>query len=399
MSTYKQNGQYNLKVAELILPNEDRIDLRNVFLDISLYESIFNQTMSGNISLIDSTNELNREFLGNGETIHLDFETAGSKNNIVFYGTVYKCSPPTRVSEHTSGLILYFVSTELINSSRMTVEDAFNDQTSNITKTLFDRIKNRKNLEVTETKSIQKFVPAGHNTLEMISDLASRSISKNNEYGYLFYEDSKRFHFTPIQKLYQQESLSSYFYKNSGVFNDVTKKEEESFNSIQDYEIVSMPDLIEQIDDGTLGSKSVNLNLIEKSIVEYTYDNVSQFDRDKSLGKVPNLVANINKKYNDVTEFRSWFVNEPFHKSRFFNIKELLNAQRFGAKISVFGDTSLVAGGIINCTLPVWGTNALNGVPDPFSGRCLIVGIKHTLQRTKYVQTLKLSKDAFEVGK
>lgn len=398
---YKQNGQYNLKRLELILPSGDRIDLKTLFVDISLYESLLTPTMSGNVSIIDSTNQYNSELLGNGEEIYIDFETAGSNNNIQYYGVVYKSSPPSRVSEHASGFILYFTSKERINSSRMIVADAFNGQSSNITQTLFKRIKNKKNLEVVNSKNIQKFVSAGHSPFDIIGDLAARSISSQNEYGYLFYEDNKQYNFRPIENLYGQEPANLYAYKNSGYFKDVKEKEQEAFNSIQDYEIISLSDFLLQIDDGVLGSTSVNLNILEKSIVTNTYDNVSTFDKNKSLGKVPNLVDLTNPDKQDTKEFRTWFENDPFHKTRFYNIKELLNTQRYAAKISVFGDTANKAGDIIICALPVWGSEALNNgkVPDPYSGKFLVMEIKHTIQKTKYTQTLKLVKDSFEVGK
>lgn len=398
---YKQNGQYNLKRAEIILPDESRIDLRNIFLDISLYESILTPTMSGNISIVDSTNLYNSELLGNGEEIYLDFETAGSNSNVVFYGVVYKTSPPTRMSEHSTGLILYFVSKERINSNRTIVHDAFNAQSSKTVKTLFDRIRNRKNIEIVESKNINKFVSASHSPLDVIGDLAARSISAQNEYGYLFYEDNQTFNFKPIQNLYTQDPITQYSYKNAGYFKDTNKKEEESFNSIQNYEIVSVSDFLEQIDDGVLGSTSINLNILEKSIITNTYNNVDQYNINKSLGKVPNLRDLTSSKNQDVKEVRTWFRNDPFHKIRFYNIKELLNSQRYAANISVFGDTSNRAGAVVICSLPVWGSKALdNGkVPDPYTGKCLILEIKHTIQKTKYTQSLKLVKDAFEVGK
>jgi|AntRauTorcE11897_2_1112592.scaffolds.fasta_scaffold00173_20 hypothetical protein len=397
---YKQNGQYNLKRVELILPSGDSLDLKTSFLDISLYESLITPTMSGSISIIDSANTYNSELLGNGEEIHIDFETAGSSNNISYYGVVYKSSPPTRLSEHASGIILYFSSKERITSSRMIVSDAFNNQSSEIVKTLFGRIKNKKNIDIRQTKNIHKFVPASHSPFQIIGDLASKSISSQNEYGYLFYEDNKQFNFKPIQYLYTQNPITQYAYKNAGYFKDVNKKEEESFNSIQDYEIVSVSDLLQQIDDGVLGSTSVNLNILEKSIVTNTYDNVSAFDKNKSSGKTPNMRDLTNPNKTDIKEIEIGMNNAPSDKARFYNIKEILNSQRYAAKISVFGDTSTKAGDIIICALPVWGTDAQNNdkVPDPYSGRCLVFGIKHTIQKTKYTQSLKLVKNAFEVG-
>jgi hypothetical protein len=401
MTQYKQNGQYDLNKLELIFPDGDRLNLIPLFLDINLYESVLSPTMSGSVSLIDSTNQYNGSALGNGEEIFIDFNTAGSNNPIRYHGVVYKTSPPARVSEHSSGIILHFTSKEMITSNRTIVEDAFEAESSSIVNNLFNRIRNVKTIDITQSRDIHKFVPATHTPLDIITDLSGRSISAANEHGFLFYENNREFRFTPIQKLYGGDPVNQYFYSNSGVYQDVNKKEEEAFNSIQNYEIVAVSDLLEQIEDGIYGSRVTNLNLLDKEIVDIDYDNISNYDRSKSLGKVPNLRNNlINKKYSDYREVRHWFENEAFQKVRFYNMREILNSQRYAAVISTFGDTTNKAGDVVVCSLPVWGTNAQknNEVPDPYSGKCLVMEIKHTLQKTKYTQTMKLIKDAFEVG-
>ncbi|MDX1532738.1 MAG: hypothetical protein R3230_00870 [Nitrosopumilaceae archaeon] len=400
MTTYNQNGQYDLNRLELIIPEGDRIDLSSIYIDISLYESILTPTMSGSVSIIDTNNLYNFNMLGNGEEILIDFNTSGSDVSIVFHGVVYKTSPPARVSEHSSGIVLHFVSKEMINSNRTIIGDSFNAESSVIVSDVFNRIRNVKNIDIVRSKNIHHFVSASHKPIELISDLAGRSESTMGEYGYLFYENNKEFVFAPIEFLYNTDILGQYFYSNSGVYNDVNKKEEEAFNNIQNYEIVSVSDLLEQIDDGVYGSRVSNLNLLDKEIVDIEYDNVSNFRKDRSVAKVPNLRNLVNSNMDDRTEVRYWPTNESFHKTRFYNLRTLLNSQRYAANISVFGDTTNKVGATIECVLPVWGTEAQkNGdVPDPYSGKCLIMEIKHTLQRTKYIQTMKLIKDSFEAG-
>lgn len=397
---YTQNGSYVLKKLELQFDDGVAHNLIPLFMDVSIYESMFSVGMSGNITIMDTNSIYNENFLGNGERVEIVFETSGTNKEISVSGIVYKCSPPTRINEHTSGLLLNFCSDEIINNSRTRVTKSYNDVCSNIVKYLHEKISTKKLISV-ETKEINHFVGANQNPIQVIANLSRRSMSVNNEGGYLYFENNQQFCYLPIEYLYKQDPVTQYKYKTANIYYDVSKKEEESFSAIQDYSIIDVPDFMQQIDDGVLGSSSTNLNLLEKSFYKSEYDNISQFNKTNSLAKTPNLNnelvnnKNTDKLYTYVDDFQ-----KPFQNFRLKNINTILNTQRYAARITVFGDTNNVCGSIIICALPVWGTEANKGkIPDPYSGKFLVAEIKHTLKRTQYTQTMKLVKDAFEVGK
>jgi len=399
---YSQNGAYILKKLEVMFDGEDDVayNLIPLYLDISIYESMFSVGISGNVTIMDTNSIYNEKFLGNGETITITYETTGSDKEISITGVVYKCSPPTRVNEHTSGLILYFCSEEVINDKRARVRKSYKDVCSSIVEDLHKDISSKKLITI-PTKEINHFVGANQHPVDVIAYLARRSMSTTNEGGYLYFENNKQFCFLPIEYLYKQEPIAEYKYKNAGIYEDVDKKEEESFSSIQDYSIIAVPNFMEQIGDGVLGSRSTNLNLLEKNFYDSTYNNIDEFSEANSLAKIPNLNKSLvnglnnDKRYTYVDDFQ-----KPLQAFRLKNINILMNTQRYAAKITIWGDTNNIVGSIIKCFLPVWGTNSGKGeVPDPYSGKFLITEIKHTLKRNQYTQTMKLVKDAFEVGK
>lgn len=397
---YKQNGAYNLKRVELKFGDGVAINLIPLMLDATIYESLFKVGVSGNITLMDSNSLYTENFLGNGERIEIEFVTAGSDSEIKVDCVVYKSSPPTRTTENSSGLVLFFATEELINDKRTMLKRAFNGTVVDIVDEIHNKISN-KPLATVPSKELHHIVSAHHRPLEMIAGLSRRAISTNNEHGYLYYQNNKQFCFLPLEYLYKQEPIAEYFYNNSGIYDDVNKKEEQSFNDIQDYKIVAVPDMITQITEGVYGSESVNLDIIKKKSTISRYDNQSHFSRNKSLAKTPNM----NKELVDGTpDTRSFFLDNephPFHEFRPKNIGVILNGQKYAANVSVFGDSSLTCGSIIKAQLPIWGTEAKknDGSPDPFSGKFLVAEIKHVLKKQQYMQTLKVIKDAFEVGK
>lgn len=397
---YTQNGAFNLKKLELQFDDGIYVNLIPLFIDATIYESIYGVAISGNISIMDTTSLYNENFLGNGERVRIVFETAGSDNQIDVTGVVYKCSPPTRVNEHTSGLVLFFTSEEIINNKRTIVERAFNDTCSNIVKELHKTISD-KPISSVPSKELHHFVGAKQNPIDVIGMLARRSVSQSDEYGYMYFENNKQFVFLPLEYLLRQPSVAFYQYKNAGVFQDVKKKEEEAFASIQDYSINEVPNLITQTNDGVLGSQTINLNIREKSFFKTKYDNESKFRKNIALGRVPNLDKSlINEDYTDKLYSFVSDNEKPLQNYRHRNMNTILNIERYSARISVFGDSNLTCGSVITCNLPVWGKDANKGqAPDPFSGDFLVAEIKHTLKSKQYMQTMKLIKDSFEVGK
>lgn len=400
---YKQNGSYNLKKLNLLFDDGVSINLIPLMLDVTLFESMFSISMSGNVSIMDSTGLFNENFLGNGERIEIDFETAGSDVSIKYTGIVYKTSPPTRINEHTSGLLLHFCSPQMIESTRTVLTRGYEKEISKIVEDIHKQISptgvGNKPFDVVPTKEIHKIVCASQQPFEMIPQLARRAVSKQgSELGYLYFENNREWVFAPIERLMGGDAQSEYVYKNAGVFKNVDKRIEESFNSIQNYEIVEFPDMLKQIEDGIYGSQVVNVDIVDKTIRVSEYDNRKNFQKSRSLGKHPNLVESLlNKNNTDSKEVFYHDTQKPFEQYRHKNLIALMNSQKYIAKISVFGDTTITAGSVIKCSLPVWGSDQKRN--DPFSGRALITEIKHTLKKTEYVQTFKLIKDAFNEGK
>lgn len=97
--TYKAPGQYSLDKFSVFITDEasneeDELDFRQVFFDITLYESIFDIVMSGNASIIDTENMKDRLPLYGNERIEIEWHTAGNEENpIKFTGQIFKIEP------------------------------------------------------------------------------------------------------------------------------------------------------------------------------------------------------------------------------------------------------------------------------------------------------------------
>ena len=165
MSKYTGNGQFTLNELSLVYvesgDNEKTIDLSLAYVQVDLYESIFDQTMSGSVSIVDSFNLQDLLPLYGNEKINIDFHTQGNDANPVQYtGIVYKISEKHRITEHSSGYTIYFISPEAINSQQRNIQRAFEATTGECVDRIYNTIvgPSQKRLESVSTKSFDIYI-------------------------------------------------------------------------------------------------------------------------------------------------------------------------------------------------------------------------------------------------
>lgn len=387
-------GGYTLTKLSLFKDNES-VDLRTSFVDLTLYESIWEQFMTGSVAVVDSYDLKTMFPLAGNEDIDIEFHTNGiDEHPIIFSGKVYSISNSEEITQHSTGYVLKFCSECMITSARNFVQRGYIDLDSNIVNKVYDRFfKKDKLLNMVPTKGISQYVFGSMNPSQAIAISLKNAVSKNNEYGYLFWEGNKEFNCKPLQYLYQQEVSYEYYYKGANSFSDVTQKGVENFNAIQEYEDVSDFDFFGSITEGALGSKNTSFDLITKEFVSVEYNSVDGYDRKKSLGNYP-LKRNdlINKKNEDLIslEIKSSGIN---NGDRSYYKK--MEASTIRKRILVFGDSSVQSGDVCNAYLPIMNALGDEGV-DYVSGKFLISEIKHSLSNSQYYQTILLQKDAYE---
>lgn len=402
---YVRSGQYELSKVSVITNTENPIELdfSTSFVDITIYESIYTATISGNITLVDTYNLIQRYALGQGETVIIEWNTVGINEKIRVEGVVYDLQGPNKINEHSSGFTLHFCSPEMINSIKDKVFSGHNETTSTIVSKLFPRISRKppftkKEIKITDTRNIESIVFTGNATIEAIRMCAKRATSNSRLSGYIFYEDTTKFNYVPIEELYQQEPISDYVYRNNAAYNNVANAHEESFNTIQDFERLDCNKMIDDLMDGQYGSSWAYLSLNDKSLNVFSYDMKTSFKESNSLGKTPVVLdRNFNPLYSDKLTI-SYGIdheqNEPFVHE---NSLKLLKTNSIIFNIGVFGNSSLKVGSVIETTIPSYSSESFReeGI-DIISGKFLISEIKHVLTPKLYNQRIQIIKDAFE---
>lgn len=395
---YQNLGQYTINYLNLKFKTSDgsdgELDLSKIFVSIDLYESIFDKTMSGSISLIDAFNLQDILPLYGGESIELSLETNGSDTPIDYKGIIYKVSEKHRISEHASGYILYFISEESIKAELQATHIAMEDQISNIVNRVFNkRLKTEKQLRVIETTGIHRFVFGNHKPFESIDILSKYAYSNQGDHGYFFYEDNQQFNFVPIEYLYQQEPVRSLTYKNAGIYKDADQKVIESFDGIQDIVVLEENSYLDRIMDGLHGLTAYRFDIQSKSYQKVEYDKEKFFKRNKSLSDIPHKKS-VDGDYQSLISMRySVGLNIPLKNTVNSRMKKI-EMETVRVEITIFGDSTICCGQTVDVRLPNWNIDQAN-LKNSIDGKYLMGQMHHQFTSTKYMQTIMLYKDGY----
>lgn len=396
MSKYYRSGQVDLD--ELSITTKDsapvRLDLSRSYVDVVLYESLFDKTMSGSVSFVDSNNIVNLYSLGNGETVKVSFKTAGADEGIEFEGAVYDITGPANISGHASGYTLHFISPVALESLKTPLFNGYNGRVSDFVKSAFAVTKPKKSLDVLPTKYLDSYVLTGQTPMEAISMFGRSSVGQDGTYGYLFYEDNLQFNFKSVQSLYKQEPVREFFYRDVPSFNNVKNSHEEMFDVYQDFGYEDSYKYIEKIKDGVLGCTTTHVGLSDKGLQTVQHPHMSW--NKVMLGKHPNTnreTDNIQAKLRVTYNVLAKQAEPDLEK----NTLALMKCTENTFNVGIFGDSTLRVGQTVIAHIPTY--SSADFTPDHIdflSGKFLIGDIKHVITPKKYSQRLLLIKDSYE---
>lgn len=399
MSKYTNSGSYQLVQAKIITNTDSpvELDVSDSIVDIVIFESIFDNCMSGSINIVDTFNMISKYALGHGERILIEWNTSGIDDTILMVGETFELAGPMKINDHTSGYSLQFASVQFVKGIRKKMFTGHLDTPSNITKQIFNSIIDRspqtnKGLEVDDSRNIENLVFTGQNVWQAISMCSSRATSNQGKCGYLFFENNQSFNFKPIESLYDQDPITEFIYKDDPVYEKVKNAQEEMFNVIQDHEYQEGNKFLDDIEDGQYGSSFGYLALSDKRMNVY--------GTRASGGIAKNsfrLDKGFNDQYSDRLVIRYSLDHEQSEPFQHQNELKLLKANAVSISVGVFGNSSLKAGDMALVNAPKFSTDAGSSDDIDFiSGKMLIASIKHVLNKDSYSQRILLMKDSFE---
>jgi hypothetical protein len=409
-------SQYDFKLSELKIINAlgTNIDLDYVFKEINLYEDLFNNVITGDLTVTDSNDLFNRLMMHGNEFISIAFNTPGmTKYQKVF--RIYKISDYSLRGTSNATFKIHFCSEEFILNQQYYISKSFKE------KRLSDVVKliARNFLKISEAKLPDKSIEEStllinpdKNPLivpnlrpfEAINWIASFALNRADlSSGFVFYENISGFNFVSLNSLYSRPTKKDLFYSPKN--EDYTESVGSKHDKLDEMQFKQLFDVLDSMNNGAYASELLKLDVLNrtteyerfgastttsKTLNEYLPYNYAKNRIGNSLNQASAYVRMFPKFQDNLTS--NWLLSRASRLA-------LLNNTRLN--IDLPGDSSLSVGDVVSVSIP-----KADAQTDPnniqrdgmMSGKYLITGIRHQLVENTYFCHAELCKDSVNVN-
>ncbi len=336
LSTLPINGAFApgdiiIDLIEIQFHDKTAIGLKSALIDMVIYEDIFSNFISGQITISDGFDLLGNNSIIGGEQLRFKFSTPGmhdDKGTIVDYtAIIHKVSDRVQVNQYNQVLVLHFMAPEAFVNEMKKVSKYFEGSIGDTIKEIFTKsmyLGSDRPIRIERPSNDLKFVSPFWTPAKIINWFATRSLRVGTKSpDFLFFETLTRgFQYTSLSSLYQSSVIT--FYTNaSGLqsgyedYRDLNAK----YAKILDIHFDEIFDIIKRAKTGFYNSKAMIANTLTKNLIVQTYDARDMF----SLYSHTNGSTD-NPAINPVPQ--NHVVSSNAHLSSFINQQFIFNGQR-----------------------------------------------------------------------
>lgn len=211
-------------VNSIILQSHKKelIDITDLVAELNIFESIYQNTISGSIEVLDSNDLIQLLPIIGEEQLHLDLVMPGDDalNGIKLIFSVYRIADRIIRNDKLQSYTLWFTSAETLTNLEQRVSKSWQNVPINkiVSDVMNKYIKTNKSFTNLEpTSGITSYVAPAINPFRVINHLAStRSINKDRLADFVFFENltsqGSQFNFASLGRLLQQTPITNITY-------------------------------------------------------------------------------------------------------------------------------------------------------------------------------------------
>ncbi len=420
--SYQLDSSLDFEIKELFLYTKvGKLDLRGVFQELNLFDSLFSPSVSGNILINDSLG-LTDSFLFDGTEI-LQMKVSKNKDflEIEKKFRVHKQTNRTRLNDTSENYVLHFISEEFFISLQRKVSQLF---TSTYSEAVVKILQDYLNVPTTKmfgtfdnSYGLRKIVVPMLSPFEAINWMSQRSVDENYFPGFLFFENVLGYNYASLNTLLKQDPVATVNFdvKNTST-NDFTRK----MYGARHFEVIQQFDSIKNVVDGVYAGTFYGIDPVTRTFIKRTTNYEDTFGTSSKLNKSPNI-AEINSSIGYNTDqfdarhsvyagsyFRkdSEFIKKRDPKSLNFDLDThnyilqrkaiLTNLTNQRVKLVVPGNLGFSAGFNLFLNIPKYAQKSDNGenLDRTLYGNYIILASRQIISYNKHETILELVSDS-----
>jgi hypothetical protein len=336
VDAHKGTRDYLLKDLIITSPNGGKVSLIYKFVSCSIFENIFSNTMSCELSFLDVHNWARHlPIIGQQEKLEIVFSLAGA-DDVTFEFDVYGIrSKHVSTAGRSQVMVLSCVSPEMFKDSHTKISKSYYGTISDIVTEIYDsNIKDvsgkELSIDVKTTNVKKKYVIPNWSPFTAINWLTARAVAEDNTdaCNFVFYEDREGFHFTTLDKLVDVPIPKQSYMWHPRKYRDLSKPSSVRGQRDVGYEHRNLESIrfadagnrLEEIETGMYASKVLTHDIVRKKYEVTDFNLKDSWDGIKHVEKEYPIIKGIDKfspESNTVYDFK------PKHK--FLNRKNKLH--------------------------------------------------------------------------
>lgn len=406
------SGEVNVLKAILISSTGKTLDISASIGDISIFEDLFSNTMTGFVLIEDAMDLINTLPLIGQEQLIIDIQTPTLKDRIQKTFYVYKLQS-RNIKKRSQTYLLNFCSRELIYSANSKVSKAFTGNIGDTVEKIFRDpryISSDSSLNLELTKNTYDFIAPFWSPLETINWLTGKAINGRGVPNYLFYEDGKSFNFVSVDSLIRKEPIREYIFADvdANTAYGVHGSDDAKYGIVESMDNGVTFDYLRNLSAGMYSSKLYTFDNTNKSIASNSFDYIDDFDKSSHLEKMPLKTNDLFRKklanlyFIHKNNYLTGTYKTQGYKDSFLQRNSLLEQlSAFKISIKVHGRTDIKVGQTITFTVNELRQILGDEMDKPsasseyFSGKYLITAIRHQIISGKHSMYMEIVSDSF----
>ena len=310
MAELQYAGEYDITQCKILTTSGKQFDILPVVQDIVIFESIFTQSITGIITILDTTDLVNNGPIIGEEKLQIKLLTPQvneKPDTIIDYTKtpldIYKIGGLRGDGEKASVLSLHFASQEVYKNAISKISRSYKGSCSDIVDKIFrdkEYLDSDKEITIEETNGLRKIVFPSMKPFKAIDMLCRQSNSKNfkDSPSYLFYETTKGYNFRSVDGLCSQEPKMTYEENIPDRVEGGVKNIDVNLRTINEFSVIGPRNTNDNIYEGMLSSNIKVHDIYNKKINYFTYNYFDEFDKDIHLEDKPYISESKDKLSN-----------------------------------------------------------------------------------------------------
>jgi len=421
MAEIQYAGEYIIDECILCTVGGLELNLKDQVAAISIFEDIFKNSITGNISFVDTNNLTANASIVGQEKLKLILVTPNAedktdRNMAINFSKnplhIFEVSTSTNVNDRTKAFTLSFTTNEIVRNNRIRVCQSYTGEPAKeiIKKVIRDPelLDSKKEFYYEETTNLFKMIAPNLRPFDFINTVAKRCLSKEYNFAptFLFYETIKGYYFRTIDSMMDRKNPRMVFREVTP--NDDVNNVALNLTNILDYEITNSTDTILNTRSGMYASDLLLVDVFNKSYKHYEYKYLDDFDNNihvdefNAYGSAKSPIASLatDEYGNKISDYPQSILHvqpiereveeglfDPAHgepnnyrgtdlwlqrrRSRFSSLDAAISL-----RIKVPGNTTIQAGDLVGIILKNQ-TDAQTSLDPYLTGRYLVRRLKH----------------------